>query len=134
MRKDDISFELLNGDQAAQHLPELRTLYRDVYVEPPYEWGEEHATLFAERFDVQCRQPGFSLVEARHGGELVGYTFGVTLQPSTPRWLNLTAPLPDEITAERPGRTFAVVELLVRAPWRRLHIRDHAQPAARRPA
>ena len=28
-------------------------------------------------------------------------------------------PLPDDVTAERPGRTFAVADLLVRAPWRR---------------
>jgi GNAT superfamily N-acetyltransferase len=28
-------------------------------------------------------------------------------------------PLPDEVTAEHPGRTFALVDLLVRASWRR---------------
>jgi ribosomal protein S18 acetylase RimI-like enzyme len=31
----------------------------------------------------------------------------------------VTAPLPDDVTAEHAGRTFALTELLVRASWRR---------------
>ena len=93
-----------------------------MYAEPPYEWGEEHADLFAERFEVQRRQEGFALVEARDGTDLAGVAFGVTLQPSTPWWHNLTTTLPPEVTTERPGRTFALVEMLVRAPWRRQHV------------
>src|SRR5436190_17025922 len=94
-----------DGDQAAAHLGELRALYAEVYAEPPYEWGEDHAALFAERFGVQCRQEGFTLIEARDGTELAGFTFGVTLQPSTPWWHNLTSAVPPEVTTERPGRT-----------------------------
>jgi GNAT superfamily N-acetyltransferase len=41
------------------------------------------------------------------------------LRPSTSWWRGLTTPLPDEVTAEHAGRTFAVTELLVRASWRR---------------
>lgn len=78
--------------------------------------------LFAERLQVQRRQDGFALVEARDGPELAGAAFGVTLQPSTPWWHHLTTTLPAEITTEQPGRTFALVEMLVRAPWRRHHI------------
>jgi GNAT superfamily N-acetyltransferase len=114
-----IALRTLAGDQAASHLDEYRALYAEVYAEPPYEWGEDHSDLFADRFQVQRRQSGFALVEARDGTELVGLTFGVTLQPTTPWWNNLTTPLPAAITTERPGRTFALVELLVRAPWRR---------------
>ena len=114
-----IALRTLNGDQAASHLDEYRALYTEVYAEPPYEWGGDHADLFAERFQVQRRQPGFGLVEARDGTELVGLAFGVTLQQTTPWWHNLTTPLPAAITTESPDRTFALVELLVRAPWRR---------------
>jgi GNAT superfamily N-acetyltransferase len=114
-----IALRALDGDQAASRLDEYRALYAEVYAEPPYEWGENHAALFAERFQVQRRQPGFALVEARAGTELAGLAFGVTLQPSTPWWNNLTMSLAAEITTEYPGRTFALVELLVRAPWRR---------------
>jgi hypothetical protein len=118
----DIAFRKLDGEQAAADLSELRALYAEVYAEPPYEWGQEHADLFAERFEVQRRQEGFSLVEARDGTDLAGLAFGVTLRPTTPWWNNLTTTLPPEVTTERPGRTFALVEMLVRAPWRRQHV------------
>jgi ribosomal protein S18 acetylase RimI-like enzyme len=59
------------------------------------------------------------LAEARSGGYLVGYAAGMPLRPATSWWRGLTAPLPEEITAEHPGRTFALVDLLVRAAWRR---------------
>ncbi len=41
------------------------------------------------------------------------------LRPSTSWWRDLTTPLPEQLTAEHPGRTFALLELLVRASWRR---------------
>jgi hypothetical protein len=53
---------------------------------------------------------------------MVGIAFGVTLQPSTPWWQNLLEPLPEAVTTERLGRTFAVVELLVRKARRRQHV------------
>jgi len=68
---------------------------------------------------VRRRQPGFALAEARHGGYLVGYASGMPLRASTSWWRDLTTPLPPEVTAEHPGRTFALTELLVRASWRR---------------
>ena len=119
-----VAFHVLTGEQALDHLDELRSLYLDVYADPPYEWGTEHADLFVERFKGQAQADGFALVEARHGPELVGMTFGVTLQPTTPWWQNLTEPLPEAVITERPGQTFAVVELLVRKPWRRQHIAE----------
>jgi hypothetical protein len=122
MREPGVTFGMLDGNQAARHPGELRALYREVYAEPPYAWGDKHAALFAERFAVQTAQAGFALAEARRGAELVGCCFGVTLQPSTPWWQHLLTPLPSDMTTERPGRTFALVELLVRAPFRRQHI------------
>jgi GNAT superfamily N-acetyltransferase len=114
----DIAFQLLDGAQAAAHADELQALYAEVYAAPPYRRDEDPAQ-FADRFKVARRQPGFVLAEARHGGYLVGYATGMPLRPSTSWWRNLTTPLPDELTAEHPGRTFALTELLVRASWRR---------------
>jgi hypothetical protein len=122
MTEPVITYRLVDGAQAAAQLGELCQLYREVYAEPPYHWGDDHAALFADRFAVQSTQPGFALTEARQGTDLAGYCFGVTLQPTTPWWQHLLTPLPEEITTERPGRTLAVVELLVRARRRRQHI------------
>lgn len=119
-----IEFAAVGGEQAMRHLDELVDLYTEVYAEPPYEWGQEHAELFTQRFHGQLQQDGFTLVEARDDGQLVGLGFGVTLLPNTPWWRNLTTPAAEALTQERPRRTFALVELLVRAPWRRQHIAE----------
>lgn len=112
-----MTFQLLDGARAAAHTAELQALHAEVYADPPYERDDE--ALFADRFRVQRRQPGFVLAEARRGGFLIGYAAGMPLRPATSWWRDLTTLLPDDVTAEYPGRTFALIELLVRASWRR---------------
>jgi len=112
-----ITVRLLDGPAAAEYAAEFQELHAQVRAEPPFAHGD--AGGFAERFRVQRRQPGFVLAEARHGGYLVGYASGMPLRPATAWWRHLTAPLPEELTAEHPGRTFALAGLLVRASWRR---------------
>jgi GNAT superfamily N-acetyltransferase len=112
-----LTYQLLDSGQAAGRAEEFHELHAEVYADPPYRLtGDEE---YPRRFAVQRRQPGFVLAEARNGGYLVGYAAGMPLRPSTSWWRQLTTPLPDEVTAEHPGRTFAVVDLLVRASWRR---------------
>ena len=118
MPAPEITFQLLGGRDAAEHAGELQALHAEVYAVAPYR-RDEDAAEFAGRLRVQSRQPGFVLAEARHGGYLVGYAAGMPLRPSTSWWRDLTTPLPDEVTAEHPGRTFALLDLLVRAAWRR---------------
>jgi GNAT superfamily N-acetyltransferase len=113
-----MTFELLDGARAAAYAGELQALHAEVYAAPPYA-RQGDAAEFADRFRVQRRQPGFVLAVARHGGYLVGYASGVTLRPSTSWWRDLTTPVPEDVSAEYPGRTFALGDLLVRASWRR---------------
>jgi GNAT superfamily N-acetyltransferase len=113
-----LTYRLLDGRQAAEHANELQALHAEVYAEPPYD-RDDDAARFADRFVVERRQPGFVLAEARHGGYLVGYATGMPLRSSTSWWRALTRPLPDQVTAEYAGRTFALTDLLVRASWRR---------------
>ncbi|QWF78929.1 GNAT family N-acetyltransferase [Amycolatopsis sp. CA-230715] len=132
---DEIEYAHVCGTAAAELLPDLRELYLDVYREPPYHWGAEHADLFAGRFQSQRRAPGFDLVTASGPTGLVGFTFGVTLRPDTPWWHNLVTAVDPGVTQEWSRRTFAVVELLVRRPWRRRKIaaRLHDELLAGRP-
>ena len=118
MSAPSLTFQLLDGGQAAARAEEYQALHAEVYADPPYRRADD-AEVYAARFRVQRRQPGFVLAEARHGGYLVGYASGMPLRPSTSWWRNLTAPLPDDVTAEHPGRTFSLADLLVRASWRR---------------
>jgi GNAT superfamily N-acetyltransferase len=113
-----VSFQLLDGIGTAERATELAALHAEVYADPPY-LRRDDASVFPGWLRVQRRQPGFALAVADHGGYPVGYAAGMPLRPSTSWWRDVTAPLPDEVTAEHPGRTFALVQLLVRASWRR---------------
>ncbi|HEY1618283.1 MAG TPA: GNAT family N-acetyltransferase [Streptosporangiaceae bacterium] len=114
----DITFELLGGAQAASRSAEQQALHAEAYADPPYQRREDAGEI-ARRFRVWCRQPGFVLAQARSGGFLIGYAAGMPLRPSTSWWAEVTAPLPEDVTAEYPGRTFALIDLVVRASWRR---------------
>src|SRR6201994_414755 len=109
---ESIGYRLLDGRAASEREADLLALAGEVYGNA----GDPEA---ARRARVRRRQPGFVLAEARHGGSLVGYAAGMPLRPSTSWWRELTSPLPAEVTAEHPGRTFALADLLVRASWRR---------------
>jgi GNAT superfamily N-acetyltransferase len=93
------------------------------------------AGQYARQFRLWRRQPGFALAEAMHGGFVVGYAAGVPLRPSTSWWKEATTRLPEVVTTEHPGRTFAVMTLIVRAAWRRQGIGTglHALLLAGRP-
>jgi GNAT superfamily N-acetyltransferase len=106
-----VTLQLLDGPQAAAHEDEMLAVRAEVF-------GKEDET-FPGQLRVWRRQPGFALAGVWHGGYLVGYACGMPLRPSTSWWRELTTPLPDDVTTEHPGRTFALTEILVRAPWRR---------------
>jgi GNAT superfamily N-acetyltransferase len=119
MSAPGVQLELEDGRQAAAREGDLIALHHDVFGESASESGADADDDFARRLRVWRRQPGFVLAEARHGGYVVGYACGLPLRPSTDWWREVTAPLPAAVTEERPGRTFALTQLLVRSSWRR---------------
>lgn len=112
MEAGGIAYRLVDGAGAAADESGLLALAEEACGR-----GRDPESL--RRGRVRRRQPGFALAEARHGEYLVGYASGVPLRPATSWWRGLTTPLPGEVTAEHPGRTFAVTALLIRASWRR---------------
>lgn len=112
MAGSGITYRVLDGAGAGESEDDLLELAAEVH-------GKDLGPEAVRRGRVRRRQPGFVLAESRHGEYLVGYASGMALRPSTSWWHGLTTRLPDDVTAERPGRTFAVAELLVRASWRR---------------
>ena len=118
MTEPGLDFRLLDGSSAAGYEHDLVTLQDEIYADPPYKFSE-YVEGLAARSRVERRQPGFVLSGAWHGGYLVGYATGFPLRPSTSWWRNLTTTVPGDVTAEHPGRTFALTDLGVRASWRR---------------
>jgi len=119
MGASDLMFRALGGAQTtAEIVAEVAAVHAAAYPGQPAPGGPASAA-FTRRFGVHRRQPGFVLAAARHGGYLVGYAAGLPLRPATSWWRDLTSALPEEVTAEPAGRTFALVDLAVRPSWRR---------------
>ncbi|MFF1675694.1 GNAT family N-acetyltransferase [Streptomyces sp. NPDC058256] len=115
----EVTYERHAGPQAAGQLDAFLPAYEEVYVEPPYCEGPRDVADFIDHYQAQTQRPGFRLVLARDGGEVVGFTFGYYLTPDTHWWKNLQdVELPDAFTRETGERTFVIIELAVRKPWR----------------
>ncbi|MFI0815099.1 GNAT family N-acetyltransferase [Streptomyces sp. NPDC021098] len=115
---DQVTYERYESAEASR-LDALLPAYEEVYAEPPYCEGPSDVAEFIERFRLQARRPGFRLVLAREGNEVVGFTFGYLLPADTGWWDGLVEAVPENFTDETGERTFAIIELAVRKPWRR---------------
>lgn len=117
---DRVSLDVRDGRQAAGLLDEALPVYEEVYAEPPYLEGPRDVAEFLERFGRQSERHGFRMVIARDGdGTPAGFAFGYLLPADTAWWDSALAPLPADFTVEDGTRTFVIIELAVRAPWRR---------------
>ena len=119
MAEASIHHDLLDGQRAGLLLPELSSLFRQVYAEPPYSLTDEDVSIFQESYRRQVRDEGFALVTATADRHLVGFAFGLPLSPDTSWWSRLLTPLPVDVTKEWPRRTFALIEFGVVKAWRR---------------
>lgn len=118
-RLDQLILTVFGAGTAPTQLETVRSLYAEVYAEPPYYEGSDEAEDFSSSWQVRAGQLGFRLVIAHHAEESVGFAFGHQLSPRTPWWNGALTPLPDDLTKEYPGRTFAIVEIAVRRSYRR---------------
>ncbi|MDE3725271.1 GNAT family N-acetyltransferase [Nocardiopsis sp. N85] len=104
--------------------------YEEVYAHALH-LPDHNDPTFAERLAFSAGREGFRLTSCHADGVLAGFAYGYTLPASTGWWNGFT-PLPgvdaDEMTAERPGRTFAMCEALVPTAFRRSGIVERAFP------
>jgi ribosomal protein S18 acetylase RimI-like enzyme len=107
------------ADDARELADRLGALYAAAYVGTPQETDPFYsAERFAERLRGYTAAPGFRLITAETGGDLIGYAFGYLL-PAGARWWNgLQDDVPADVTAESGRRTFALCELHIRADQR----------------
>jgi ribosomal protein S18 acetylase RimI-like enzyme len=100
-------------------VPALARIYGQVYQEPPYCEGSDDVADFVGSLPRRAAQPDFHLVVIFAGDEAVGFAFGHQLPRNTKWWNGSLTPLPETITRETAGRTFAIIELAVLEPYRR---------------
>ncbi|MEU1785956.1 GNAT family N-acetyltransferase [Streptomyces sparsogenes] len=118
-----IAVEHMDGPAAAKAEAEFRLVYAEVFAEEPYAETPESVDGNFRRFRSQVRKATFRGALARTaGGEPVGIAYGYPLSPSTGWWDRLITPASEELRREDGRRTFGLMELAVRAPWRRLGV------------
>ncbi|MGH3479191.1 MAG: GNAT family N-acetyltransferase [Nocardioidaceae bacterium] len=116
---DGVTLRQCDRSQAAVLLNPICLLYDTVFSQPPFRWTEDESQHHRQSLNRLITNPTFALVTAEASGELVGFAYGVALKPDTQWWSGTTEPLPDELTAEWNGRTFAIIDLAVRADHRK---------------
>jgi len=102
---------LLDGTQAAAHAEALQALHAEVYASNPMTASPAGSWSCAASRASSWPRPATALpgrVRLRSAAPAVDLVVAAAHHP-----------LPDEVTTEHPGRTFALVELAVRASWRR---------------
>lgn len=115
---DHLTLTMYGADTSAGQLSTIGELYAEIYAESPYDEGPAEVEDFTSNWSQQVDQHNFRLVVARRADEPIGFAFGYQLGARTKWWKNILTPLPDEITVEHPGRTFAIIEIAVRRPYR----------------
>ncbi|MFD3493870.1 GNAT family N-acetyltransferase [Streptomyces sp. NPDC058690] len=117
--QESITVERMGGSAAAQAEDAFRLVYADVFAEPPYNETADDVAATFRHFRRQTRKPTFRAALARtEDGEPVGMSYGHPVEPDTRWWDELTEPVPDDMRREDGHRTFGLMELAVRGPWR----------------
>ncbi|GAA2222399.1 hypothetical protein GCM10010232_03470 [Streptomyces amakusaensis] len=121
--RETVTVERLDGAGAARAEGELRKVYAEVFAEPPYFETAEGVEAGFLRFDSKVREPGFRAAIARDAdGEPVGMAYGHALGAATEWWDRMITPVAEGMDREDGRRTFGLMELAVRARWRRLDV------------
>jgi ribosomal protein S18 acetylase RimI-like enzyme len=115
---DQLTLTIYSTDTSLGQRSTVCELYADIYAEPPYNEGPTEVEDFASDWPRRIDQRNFRLVVARRADEPIGFAFGLQLPTQTKWWEGALTHLPTDITAERPGRTFAIIEIAVRRPYR----------------
>ncbi|KUL54778.1 acetyltransferase [Streptomyces sp. NRRL F-4489] len=117
---ETITVERMDGSAAARAEEAFVLVYAEAFGEPPYDREPCDVDTNFRRFRSQVRKASFRAALARTGdGEPVGIAYGYPLSPSAGWWDRLTTPVSEDLRREDGHRTFGLMDLAVRAPWRR---------------
>jgi GNAT superfamily N-acetyltransferase len=88
---------------------ELKAVYKEAYAEPPYDYDDDDADEFVDRYNAQAERPGFRLLLATDNVGVAAFAYGFTF-PTDQWWRGGLGPAPAR--AEAASR-YAVIELVV---------------------
>ncbi|WP_280362299.1 GNAT family N-acetyltransferase [Nocardia wallacei] len=105
--------------EARREMDAVCALYDEVFSVPPFVWPEDESVRHRQMLDRLTFDPTFGIAFATTADNLVGFVYGVGLKPDTNWWNGFQQPVPNHVTREWTGRTFAVIDLAVQNDWRR---------------
>ncbi|MFI7302399.1 GNAT family N-acetyltransferase [Micromonospora aurantiaca] len=109
-----VTFDQCRPGELASVVDALADLYALVYAEPPYLEGPAQVARFRTGLPDEAARPGFRLVLAREGEELIGAAYGWTMAAGT-WWSRAKEEPPAEV---RDRDKFAVLEWIVHPRYR----------------
>lgn len=112
-----LQLDSFDAEHAQLILDTLIAVYVEIYPDPEDTFhGEER---YRRQITSHMTAPDWKLVTGTKDGRMAGYAYGFALPPDTRWWSGLQTPVPQDFTREDGRRTFAISEIMVRAPWRR---------------
>ncbi|MGH3822344.1 MAG: GNAT family N-acetyltransferase [Pseudonocardiaceae bacterium] len=116
---DNVTLKPADASQARALFEPICKLYDIVFSQPPFNWTDDRSAAHRNDLERLVANPSFGATTAHVGTELVGFGYGVSLRPDTRWWQGAVEPLAADLTVERPGRTFAVIDFGVHRAYRR---------------
>src|SRR5438874_8516082 len=116
--RPNVRVQLDTPEAAHKYEEPIFQLYYDTFSKPPYQWPDNEEAAFRQRLTRLARDSTFGIATAWIDEELVGFAYGYTLRPDTSWWQGFVTPVPEELTTEWEGRTFALIDFAVAAFWR----------------
>ncbi|MEU7281270.1 GNAT family N-acetyltransferase [Streptomyces sp. NPDC045431] len=114
-----IAIERMDGAAAVRAEGAFKLIYAEAFAEPPYNETADDVAAAFRRFPAQARNRAFRAALARaEDGEPIGMAYGHPLRPDAVWWDELIEPVTDDMRREDGQRTFGLMELAVRGPWR----------------
>lgn len=121
---DGVVLHIHGPSTAVDQVDTVSDLYADAFFPPPHNQGPTELARMVDAWPRRLATPGFRLVVAEHEGQPIGCAYGHQLLPDSRWWEGALEPIPDEVTAERKGRTLAVIDMMVTESWRRRHVAE----------
>lgn len=114
----EVRVELGDAHTAGALFEPICDLFAEVFSQPPANLGPEDFASQRAYFSSMRERETFGMAVGMADGELIGFAYGYTLTPDARWWDGLLEPLPNEITQEWQGRTFALIDFAVKEGWR----------------
>ena len=114
-----VTVAVVSPEDLQTHLDAISRLYEAVFSAPPFVWPEGESERHRDMMRRMVDKPDFGAALAFARRDLTGFAYGQALSVDTNWWEGFVERVPADMTMERPGRTFAVIDLAVREDQRR---------------